>query len=52
MKQIKKSSHQTIATCPATKKPGFKEECEPIEDMPESVSKAILTTFLKEKEEI
>ena len=52
MNQNKKSSHQTIVACSATKKPGFKENFEPIEDTPESVAKGILTTFLKEKEEI
>ena len=52
MKQSKKSSHQTIVACRATRKPFFKEEFGPIEDTPESVAKAILTTSLKEKEEI
>lgn len=51
MKQHKKSSHRINVTDSASKKPDFKEEFAPIDDTPENVAMAILSSPPKKSHE-
>lgn len=51
MKQQNKSNRQRIAVQSASKKPNFKEEFAPIDDTPENVAMAILSSPPKKSHE-